>query len=105
MSSNDEIVKSLLFAGAGLLIGSVIASAAAPSEEQFEKKQEKAEDSKIKRNRSKISLVEMAKDNPNSNLGKKIRSKANLLDMTDASTKMSKRTSEQYKRLTRRQSK
>ena len=96
-----------MFAGAGILLGSVIANAA--SSFQIDEKSVKFEETpkengKIKKVRSKINLAEMASENPNSSLGKKIRSKANLLDgnIESIGLKMDKKRSSNYKRLTKR---
>lgn len=63
MSQKEDIVQSILFAGAGILLGTVIANAASGSQEdekmvKFEETPK--ENSKIKKVRSKINLAEMA---------------------------------------------
>lgn len=76
-------------AGAGIILGGLIASVASKEEKEEVKKVSFAPTSderqteqtpKMKSRRSIVNLLEMAEQNPNSTIGKKIRSKVNLLD-------------------------
>ena len=129
MTDNSELAQSLLIASAGVLLGGAVAALATKQNDEPQKTQQEltksvhfGQDDPIpdekkpfqKKVRSKVNLLDMAEENPNSQLIKRVSSKDNMLDggkggkpglkRIQSSTKsLTAMKNNQYERLNKRQ--